>query len=164
MCQNRELYAIVRQPPPGRLRRPPSPSGRDGASGEETVSPHAHSLRNTLTATATRLVLPMRARCSYPSPEGQGHRIWIFWSPFRGLGQCGTWWLLPRHRIGSGTDQNRNANSCCARSMHSAPSTLLRRGFFHMRFPCPTRGEGVREQAARLSIVRRGFKTPPVSA
>src|SRR5437870_10489392 len=80
---NGELSQIRGRPHPAAFaslrsaRRPPSPSGRDGASGEETVSPHAHSLRITLIASATHLSCRLRARCSYPSPEGGG------WPPKR---------------------------------------------------------------------------------
>src|SRR5947209_16398884 len=44
---------MIRRPPRSTLfpyttlfRSPPSPAGRDGASGEEALSPHAHSLRD----------------------------------------------------------------------------------------------------------------------
>src|SRR6266542_2082554 len=45
----RSFEAAPTRPPSLRcapLRRPPSPSGRDGASGEEALSPYAHSLRD----------------------------------------------------------------------------------------------------------------------
>src|SRR6266852_691774 len=90
---------------------------------------------------------------SVPSPlVGQGYRMWKFQGRIHGLGRRDMRASMPTRRIGSRTDRNRNENGASVRWAHSTRNGFLRTYFFHMRFPCPTRGEGtVRHAPSQLT-------------